>query len=99
MRPTKLSVLLLFIALASCQTKLAQNQHKKVKSQGVKINYGLTGRGDTTLLFVHGWGINQTYWDAQVRHFSRKYKVLTFDLPGFGQSVPVNGKPEKTRKN
>lgn len=44
------------------------------------------------MLFIHGWGINQTYWANQVSFFSKRFRVVTLDLPGFGKS----GKNRKT---
>src|SRR5882762_3597848 len=81
-------IALLFIITAiqiSCSQKSA-NQHKKISDQGVNIAYTDTGKGDTTLFFVHGWCINRGYWYNQVNYFSKKYRVVTIDLPGFGQS-------------
>lgn len=53
---------------------------------GTRINYEVAGEGDTTLLFVHGWCINQTYWSNQIQQFKDQYRVVTLDLPGHGQS-------------
>lgn len=58
----------------------------KVSDSGVNIVYSDSGKGDTTLLFVHGWGLNRGYWSNQVNYFNKKYRVVTIDLPGFGQS-------------
>jgi pimeloyl-ACP methyl ester carboxylesterase len=58
----------------------------EVNDQGVNISYTDTGSGDTTLLFVHGWCINKGYWSNQVAYFNKKYRVITFDMPGFGES-------------
>ncbi|MDP9078483.1 MAG: alpha/beta hydrolase [Bacteroidota bacterium] len=69
----------------SCSQK-SQNQHKKISDQGVNIAYTDTGKGDTTLLLVHGWCLNRSYWANQVSYFSKRYRVVTIDLPGFGQS-------------
>nr|WP_067062444.1 alpha/beta hydrolase [Mucilaginibacter sp. L294] len=55
-------------------------------SNNVRIDYTDTGTGDTTLLFVHGWAINKTYWEKQVAYFGKRYRVVTIDLPGFGKS-------------
>jgi pimeloyl-ACP methyl ester carboxylesterase len=57
-----------------------------IVSNNVRIDYTDTGSGDTTLLFVHGWCINKTYWADQVAHFSKRYRVVAIDLPGFGKS-------------
>ena len=57
-----------------------------INNNGVNIAYTDTGKSDTTILFIHGWAINKSYWADQVSYFSKKYRVVTMDLPGFGQS-------------
>lgn len=74
------------------ENKTAPAETVKIENQGVAIDYDDTGKSDTTLVFVHGWGINKTYWGNQVDYFSKKYRVITLDLPGFGNS----GKNRKT---
>jgi pimeloyl-ACP methyl ester carboxylesterase len=63
-----------------------------VENQGVNIDYFDSKVGDTTLLFLHGWNIDKTYWENQTDFFSKKYRVIALDLPGFGKSG-------KNRKN
>ncbi|WP_337042094.1 alpha/beta fold hydrolase [Emticicia sp. 17c] len=58
----------------------------KVENKGVVIKYDDSKKGDTTLVFVHGWGINRTYWEKQTPFFAKKYRVVALDLPGFGES-------------
>lgn len=57
-----------------------------ISSDGVKISFDMQGEGEPALVFVHGWSNNRSIWDAQVSHFSKTYKVITVDLPGFGES-------------
>lgn len=58
-----------------------------VKSDdGIPIRYQVTGKGEPALVFVHGWCCDRTYWDQQVPHFSKNYKVVTIDLAGHGES-------------
>ena len=59
---------------------------KNIQRDNANISYKITGSGDITLLFVHGSFIDQTYWKSQVAFFSDRYKVVTVDLPGHGQS-------------
>lgn len=59
---------------------------RTIKSGPVLLNYHIVGKGDLTLLFVHGAYIDQSYWAEQVKYFSPKYRVVTFDLPGHGGS-------------
>jgi pimeloyl-ACP methyl ester carboxylesterase len=57
-----------------------------VHNDGVNIAYTDTGKNDTTLLFVHGWCINKSYWTNQAAYFGKRYRTVAIDLPGFGQS-------------
>ena len=59
---------------------------KEIKRDNAVINYHIAGTGDTTLLFVHGSYIDQSYWDEQVTYFKPRFKVVTLDLPGHGLS-------------
>jgi sigma-B regulation protein RsbQ len=59
---------------------------KEIKRDNAVINYQVAGNGDTTLLFIHGSYIDQTYWKDQVEYFNSQYKVVTIDLPGHGKS-------------
>jgi len=57
-----------------------------IRDKQVEINYFQQGKGDTTLLFLHGWCIDGTYWKNQVDYFSKNCNVYAIDLPGFGKS-------------
>jgi len=83
------AISLMALALFSCRQKPAQQTKAKpiaITNNGVNIAYSDTGKGDTTLLFVHGWAINRSYWTNQVAYFKNKYRVITIDMPGFGES-------------
>ncbi len=57
-----------------------------ISSDGVNISFDVQGEGNPALVFIHGWSNNGIIWDAQVSHFSKQYKVVNIDLPGFGKS-------------
>jgi pimeloyl-ACP methyl ester carboxylesterase len=57
-----------------------------ISFDGVPIHYRVQGGGTPTLFFVHCWSGDQTYWKAQVSHFSSRYRVVTLDLAGHGES-------------
>lgn len=59
---------------------------KEIKRDDAVIDYKLIGNGETTLFFVHGSYIDQTYWEKQVAFFSKDFTVVTLDLPGHGLS-------------
>ncbi len=50
------------------------------------VKYEVVGQGDPALVFVHGWSCDRTYWKNQVPDFAGKYKVVTVDVGGHGES-------------
>jgi pimeloyl-ACP methyl ester carboxylesterase len=59
---------------------------------GAKIHWTSTGQGARTIVFVHGWMCDETSWSEQVPDLAKKYRVITMDLPGHGQSdAPKEG--------
>ncbi len=42
-----------------------------------------------TILFVHGFTENGDAWRGWIPYLSRKYRLLTFDMRGFGRTGPV----------
>jgi pimeloyl-ACP methyl ester carboxylesterase len=89
MKSITLSTIFIFAIIQLSCTNSHTGKHSrniKINDQGVNIAYTDNGKGDTTLLFVHGWCINKSYWTNQVTWFSKKYRVVTIDLPGFGHS-------------
>lgn len=88
---TKISICLLLGFQFSCNNsdtnaKTELTDKIKIENQGVDIAYDDSKNGDTTLLFIHGWNINKSYWTDQTTFFSKKYRVVALDLPGFGKS-------------
>jgi sigma-B regulation protein RsbQ len=60
---------------------------------GIQIHSSSTGKGPKTVILVHGWTCDETTWSEQVPVLSKKYRVLTLDLPGHGKSgAPADGK-------
>jgi pimeloyl-ACP methyl ester carboxylesterase len=57
---------------------------------GVQLYYEETGSGDP-ILFVHEFGGHYLSWEPQVRHFSRRYRCITYAARGWPPSdVPDN---------
>jgi pimeloyl-ACP methyl ester carboxylesterase len=59
---------------------------------GLSIVYEDRGKGDTALLFVHGWCGDRLWWKHQVDAFANEYRVVAIDQAGHGES----GKDRKT---
>jgi pimeloyl-ACP methyl ester carboxylesterase len=52
---------------------------------GVKLYYEETGSG-TPIVFVHEFAGDYRSWEPQVRHFSRRYRCITFNARGYPPS-------------
>lgn len=58
---------------------------------GVALYYEETGSG-TPIVFAHEFAGDYRSWEPQVRHFSRRYRCITFNARGYPPSeVPPNG--------
>jgi pimeloyl-ACP methyl ester carboxylesterase len=50
------------------------------------VHYATVGKGNQTMVFVHGWGGNGNLWREQVHAFANQAQLILIDLPGHGQS-------------
>ncbi len=78
------------LALAGCATTVQNNKRPTTatveSADGSPIVYGVRGQGEPTLVFVHCWTCNHTFWDAQLDYFSQHHRVIWLDLAGHGES-------------
>ncbi|VAV83844.1 hypothetical protein MNBD_DELTA01-1550 [hydrothermal vent metagenome] len=61
-------------------------------SDGSRIAYDVRGEGDITLVFIHCWTCNSSFWDGQVEFFAKDYRVVTLDLAGHARSTSERSK-------
>src|SRR5262249_17784841 len=69
----------------------AQGDAKPVKATArpparLNIVYEVRGKGDTALVFLHGWCSDRASWKHQVDAFAGDYRVVAIDLGGHGES-------------
>ncbi|MBV9231623.1 MAG: alpha/beta fold hydrolase [Chloroflexi bacterium] len=55
-----------------------------------KLYYEMAGDGDT-LVLGHAGFVDGRMWDAQWDAFAQKYRVIRFDMRGYGKSDPAHG--------
>jgi pimeloyl-ACP methyl ester carboxylesterase len=83
-------IMVLSIALCACGCEpLARTQPiaNVLSADNVPIAYAVYGPAtDPALVFVHGWSCDSRYWHNQIPYFSKKYRVITVDLAGHGNS-------------
>ena len=51
-----------------------------------KVHYVTIGKGDRTIVFIHGWAGNVRFWREQVPALVDKARLILIDLPGHGRS-------------
>jgi pimeloyl-ACP methyl ester carboxylesterase len=68
----------------------AAHQAEWLDAGGVSVRAVRAGRGDTTILLLHGYGESLTTWRAIFDRLAERRRVVAIDLPGFG----VSGKPD-----
>jgi pimeloyl-ACP methyl ester carboxylesterase len=52
---------------------------------GVRLNYEMAGSGQT-IVFVHEFAGDMRSWEPQMRHFSHKYRCVTYSARGYPPS-------------
>jgi 3-oxoadipate enol-lactonase len=72
------------------EVRISRGVVVKIKANGISMNYEVTGSGKW-LTLVHGAGDNLGAWWNQVPAFSRSYKVLAYDVRGYGQTETPPG--------
>ena len=83
--PSRRLVLVLLTVLASAPSARA------AQVDGATVHWTSAGSGPA-VIFVHGWTCDESSWQHQVPAFSKRYRVITLDLPGHGKSdLPKNG--------
>ncbi len=66
------------------------HQAEWLDADGIPLRTVRAGRGDTTVLLLHGFGESLFTWRALVDPLAVRFRVVAPDLPGFGGS----GKPD-----
>lgn len=80
-----LSVVVIF-GCASLQDRKQARISSVLSADGSPISFAVEGRGEPTIVFVHCWTCDHTFWKNQIAYFSKKYKVVWLDLAGHGLS-------------
>jgi 3-oxoadipate enol-lactonase len=65
---------------------VAQTRAGVVKVPGATIAYEIAGTG-APVVFIHGYAQNMSIWDDQMPVFAQRYRVVRYDVRGFGRSA------------
>jgi 3-oxoadipate enol-lactonase len=65
---------------------------KRASIRGIEMAYDVEGEGEAVLL-LHGYPFNRSMWRSQVEALSDRYRVITPDLRGFGETGAASDEP------
>jgi pimeloyl-ACP methyl ester carboxylesterase len=57
---------------------------------GTRLYYEVAGSG-LPLVLVHGFSLDTRMWDEQFERFAEHYRVVRYDVRGYGKSLPPTG--------
>jgi len=92
---TRAFIVFAFIALMDLLPLLTIAQNKSVSKlidsgyasvNGTKLYYEMAGKGEP-LVLIHGSFGDRRFWDLQFKPLSKKYKVIRYDIRGYGRSA------------
>ena len=76
------------LLLVSIFLILSASAQHTAEINGKQINYETAGRGEA-VIFIHGMSLDKRMWDKQWKTFSEKFRVVRYDVRGFGKSTRV----------
>ncbi len=83
-----LKSLLLVLALMTFPSAFVEakpEKHGFARVGNAKLYYEVAGKGEP-LILIHGGNMDRRMWDAQFDVFAKHYKVIRYDVRGFGKS-------------
>lgn len=75
------------IDLNKLKDKYAYPSSSFISIDGIHVHYRDVGKGEAILL-IHGTGASLHTWEKWIDILSSGYRVISFDLPGFGLTGP-----------
>ena len=84
MKTVEFLLFILPLVFLACNSKKKETGFAEVN--GTKLYYEIAGSGDPIVL-IHGWSFDTRCWNDQFAAFARDYRVLRYDLRGFGKSA------------
>ena len=79
------------IPIEEMKARYTNENSRFITVQGQEIHYRLEGRTDAranTLVLIHGTASSLHTWEPWVRHLRSDFRILRYDLPGFGLTGP-----------
>jgi pimeloyl-ACP methyl ester carboxylesterase len=61
-------------------------QQKDIRFLGKKVTYYLYGKGENTLILLHGFLENSSMWNDYINRWENEYRIIAIDLAGHGKT-------------
>jgi pimeloyl-ACP methyl ester carboxylesterase len=71
-------------SMSSTQSSI---NHHKIKADDIVVSYFDEGKSSVPIVFIHGFPFDKTSWNNQIEFFSKSFRVIAYDIRGFGQST------------
>ena len=82
--------LALLCVCASARAQTAKHESGFAEVNGARLYYEAMGKGPAVVL-VHGGLVDSRMWDAQMKPLSKHFRVVRFDIRGYGRSPAPTG--------
>ncbi|MCL2524979.1 MAG: alpha/beta hydrolase [Betaproteobacteria bacterium] len=80
-------IIFFVFSLAGQASAADQSVWREAEFDGIKVAYLEAGKADApALVFIPGWTGDASSWKLQIPVFSKSYRVIAVDPPGFGRS-------------
>ncbi len=80
-------------ALPAATARAAPRRPDPTVNGRSSLAYACTGSGPP-VLFVHGYPTSRRLWDPVVADLASRFTCIAVDLPGLGESPPLEGRPD-----
>jgi alpha-beta hydrolase superfamily lysophospholipase len=89
-RRVALMVCAALFAASAASAQAAKHESGFAEVNGARLYYEAMGRGRAVVL-LHGGLVDSRLWDAQMKPLSKHFRVVRFDIRGYGRSPAPTG--------
>jgi 3-oxoadipate enol-lactonase len=88
--PRALAVFALLCVCAAARAQTGGRESGFAEVNGARLYYEAMGRGPAVVL-IHGGLVDSRLWDAQMKPLSKRFRVVRYDIRGYGRSPAPTG--------
>jgi 3-oxoadipate enol-lactonase len=81
----RVPIAVILLSLLSVVVVAQVSSSNRAVLKDTRLYFEKAGKGET-IVFIHGWALDNRMWDWQWDYFSKRYNVIRYDVRGFGES-------------